>query len=105
MNLVENLTLKREHPPEWLSGNIPCMNPKTVTLHGNDGGGQGMAVPLALLVADCVMARSMLLMCEGPERHVIIAGVKMEILNLYVKLLSTGKMLMKEDPRYDFCFI
>ena len=87
--MVEKLTLKREHPPEWLLGNISCNNPHMVTLHG--AGGQGVAVPLALLVADSELAREMLHMCEGPEKHITILS-EVEIISLYVKLLSLGEL-------------
>ena len=50
-----------------------------------------MAVPVALLVADSQLAREMLNMCEGPEKHVTIL-IKVEIISLYVKLLSSGEM-------------
>ena len=81
----------REHPPEWLRGNIPCNNPHMVTLHG--AGGQGVAVPLSLLVADSQLAREILHMCEceGPEKHITIL-VEVEIISLYVKLLSSGEL-------------
>ena len=49
LEMIEKLTLKREHPPEWLLGSVPVNNPHLVTLHGEAG--QGVAVPLALLVA------------------------------------------------------
>ena len=89
--MVEKLTLKREDPPEWLRSNIPCNNLNMVTLHG--AGGQGVAVPLALLVADSQLAREMLNMCEceGPEKHITIL-VEEEIISLYVKLLSSGEL-------------
>ena len=87
--MVEKLTLKREHPPEWLHGNIPCNNPQLVTLHGASG--HGVPVPLSLLVADSKLAREMLHMCEGPEKHVTILS-EVEIISLYVKLLSSGEL-------------
>ena len=87
--MVEKLTLKRDDPPEWLRGNIPSNNPNMVTLHGS--GGQGVAVPVALLVADSQLAREMLHMCEGPEKHITIR-VEVEIISLYVKLLSSGEL-------------
>ena len=86
----------REHPPEWLRGNIPCNNPHMVTLHG--AGGQGVAVPLFLLVADSQLAREMLNMCEGPEKHVTIL-LKVEIISLYVKLLSSGEVEINNRSR------
>jgi len=89
--MIEKLTLKREHPPEWLLGSVPVNNPHLVTLHGEAG--QGVAVPLALLVADSQLAQSMLHMCEGPEKHITIT-TEVEIIDIYVKLLSTGEMWM-----------
>ena len=89
--MIEKLTLKREHPPEWLLGSVPVSNPNIVTLHGEAG--QGVAVPLALLVADSQLAQSMLHMCEGPEKHITIT-TEVEIIDIYVKLLSTGEMWM-----------
>ena len=50
---VEMVPGKRECPFEWLLGSIPS-NTHTVTLHGE--GGQGVAVPFALLVAESEMA-------------------------------------------------
>ena len=93
--MVEKLTLKREQPPEWLSGNIPCNNPHLVTLHG--AGGQGVAVPLALLVADSDLAREMLAMCEGPDKHISLVGVEEGLILVYVKLLSSGETQMKNN--------
>ena len=93
--MVEKLTLKREQPPEWLSGNIPCHNPHLVTLHG--AGGQGVAVPLALLVADSDLAREVLTMCEGPEKHINLVGVDLDILKIYGKLLSSGETQIKDN--------
>ena len=96
--MVEKLTLKREQPPEWLSGNIPCNNPHLVTLHG--AGGQGVAVPLALLVADSDLARELLAMCEGPDKHISLVGVDMDTLKIYGKLLSSGEVRMIDGDRY-----
>ena len=87
--MIEKLTLKREHPPEWLLGDIPVNNPHIVTLHGE--GGEGVDVPLSLLVADSQIAYSILQMCEGPEKHITIE-TKVEIIDLYAQLLSTGEM-------------
>ena len=95
--MIEKLTLKREHPPEWLLDSVPVNNPHLVTLHGEAG--QGVAVPLALLVADSQMAQSMLHMCEGPEKHVTIT-TEVEIIKLYVKLLSAGEMRINNNKRY-----
>ncbi len=93
--MVEKLTLKREHPPEWLSGNIPCNNPHLVTLHRASG--QGVAVPLALLVADSDLAREMLAMCEGPDKHISLVGVEEGIILIYAKLLSSGETQVKDN--------
>lgn len=53
-----------------------------------------------------MLARSMLVVCKGLEKHATIARVKVETLNLYAKLLSTGKMITKESfsYEYDFCY-
>jgi len=96
--MIEKLTLKREHPPEWLLGSVPVINPNIVTLHGEAG--QGVAVPLALLVADSQMAQSMLHTCEGPQKHVTIT-TEVEIIKLYVKLLSAGEMRINNNKRDD----
>ena len=90
--MVEKLSLKREQPPEWLSGKISCNNPHLVTLHG--AGGQGVAVPLALLVADSDLAREMLTMCEGPDKHISLVGVEEGLILVYLKLLSSGETQM-----------
>ena len=95
--MIEKLTLKREHPPEWLLGSVPVNNPHIVTLHGEAG--QGAAVPLALLVADSQMAQSMLHTCEGPEKNITIT-TEVEIIKLYVKLLSAGEMRINNNKRY-----
>ena len=68
-----------------------------VTRHGEAG--QGVAVPLALLVADSQMAQSMLQRCEGPDKHITIT-TEVEIIKLYVKLLSTGGVWINNNRRY-----
>ena len=93
--MIEEISLKRQLPPEWLSGNIPCNNLHLVTLHG--AGGQGVAVPLALLVADSELAREMLAMCEGPDKHISLVGVEEVLILVYVKLLSSGETQMKNN--------
>ena len=95
--MIEKLTLKREHPPEWLLGGVPVINPNIVTLHGEAG--QGVAVPLALLVADSQIAQSMLQRCEGLDKHITIT-TEAEIIKLYVKLLSAGEMRINNNKRY-----
>ena len=93
--MIEKLTLKREHTPEWLLGSIKVRNPHLVTLHGEAG--QGVVVPLALLVADSQMAQSMLSsMCEGAEQHITIT-TEVRIIDLYVKLLSSGGQIQMAD--------
>ena len=92
---VEKILLKRERPPEWLQGSIPS-NTHIVYLHGE--GGRGVAVPLALLVADSQMAYTLLQMCEGPEKHITIT-TEVEIISEYVKILSTGEMRIAENKR------
>ena len=94
---VEKILLKRERPPEWLLGSIP-RNTHIVYLHGEGYGGQGVAVPLALLVADSEMAFTLLQMCEGPEKHITITTEE-EIISEYVKILSTGKKRIAENKR------
>ena len=96
--MIEEISLKRQLPPEWLLGNIPCNNPHMVTLHGL--GGQGVAVPLALLVADSELARDMLQMCEGPEKHVSLQGVEGEIISIYAELLRSGEIKILDGDRY-----
>ena len=99
--MIEEISLKRQLPPEWLlGGNIPCKNPHMVTLHGS--GGQGVAVPLALLVADSDLAREMLQMCEGPEKHVSLQGVEGEIISIYAELLRSGESKILDGDRYLF---
>ena len=96
--MIEEISLKRQLPPEWLLGNIPCKNHHMVTLHGS--GGQGVAVPLALLVADSDLAREMLKMCEGPEKHISLQGVEGEILSIYAELLRSGESKILDGDRY-----
>ena len=100
--MIEEISLKRQLPPEWLLGNIPCKNPHMVTLHGS--GGQGVAVPLALLVADSNLAREMLQMCEGegPEKHISLQGVEGEIISIYAELLRSGESKILDGDRYLF---
>lgn len=92
---VEKILLKRERPPEWLLGTIPS-NSHIVYLHGE--GGRGVAVPLALLVADSQVAYTLLQMCEGPEKHITIT-TEVEIITNYVKILSTGQMRIADTKR------
>ena len=76
---------------------VPCHNPVNVTLHGD--GGQGVEVPLALLVADSMIIREM---CEGPEleKHITLVGVEVCQIEIYVKLLSSGEIKITDILRY-----
>ena len=98
--MIEEISLKRQLPPEWLLGNIPCKNHHMVTLHGS--GGQGVAVPLALLVADSDLAREMLQICGGSEKHVSLQGVEGEIISIYAELLRSGESKILDGDRYLF---
>merc|ERR1719500_1073495 len=87
--MIEHLRIQRLRKPDWMeAGSIPS-NSVIVTLHGHGDAGEGVPVPLALLVADSVMMRDM---CEGPEmeKHITLVGVEVSTLKSYVKLLSSG---------------
>ena len=96
--MIEDIILRRTLRQEWLApGRVPCNNPVTVTLHGD--GGQGVEVPLALLVADSMIIREM---CEGPEmeKHISLVGVEVCQIEIYVKLLSSGEIKITDRNRY-----
>ena len=56
-----------------------------------------MAVPLALLVADSDLAREVLAMSEGPDKHISLVGVDMDIMKIYGKFLSSGETQIKDN--------
>ena len=96
--MIEDIILRRTLRQECLApGRVPCNNPVNVTLHGD--GGQGVEVPLALLVADSMIIREM---CEGPEleKHISLVGVEVCRIKIYVKLLSSGEIKITDRNRY-----
>ena len=88
------LTLKRNQPLEWLSGNVIHPNPVTVTLHGEDGHVSG--VPLSFLAADSRLVRAMLLTHDEGEKHITLMS-ETKIISCYVSLLCTGWLPLGED--------
>ena len=88
------LTLKRNQPLEWLSGNVIHPNPVTVTLHGEDGHVSG--VPLSFLAADSRLVRAMLLSHNEGEKHINLMAEK-ETISCYALLLCTGFVQLCED--------
>ena len=89
------LTLKRNQPLEWLSGNVIHPNPVTVTLHGEDGG-HVSGVPLSFLAADSSLVRAMLLTHDEGEKHITLM-FESETISCYVSLLCTGWWQLGED--------
>ena len=89
------LFLQRSQPPEWLYGNRSVPYPVTVTLHGQDGKVSG--VPLAFLVADSPLVRSMLLTHAdaGIEKHITLES-DLDTISCYVSLLCSGWMQLDE---------
>ena len=91
------LFLKRSQPLEWLYGNRSVPFPVTVTLHLHGQDGQVSGVPLAFLVADSPLFRSMLLTHAdaGFEKHITLES-DLETISCYVSLLCSGWMQMDE---------
>ena len=68
--------------------------------------GAGVAVSLARLVADSDLVRDMLHMCECevPEKHISLQGVDIEMISMYAKLLSSGKVETSDGDRISLQF-
>ena len=111
-----SLKLERSNPPEWLFGNV-CTNQVCIVSRSEGNwiltilisqvmarlqgeAGQGVSVPLSLLVADSRLARAVLSGHEaGQEWRIIMAQVEGDTLRQYSQLLRTGTTEIKAGDR------